>query len=110
MRSEEEKRSVRKEIEERIDQTQKSIERLREQSRPVAPDSAIGRITRMDAIQQKSMAEANLRSAEETLMLLEEALTKFEDPSFGVCVKCHKAIPVGRILAVPEARCCVACA
>jgi hypothetical protein len=39
---------------------------LEEQSKAVALDNAIGRITRMDAIQQKSLAEASqLRSHEE---------------------------------------------
>ncbi len=107
--SPEEKEKIRVEIKSRIEETRKSILSLQEQSKPVAPDRAIGRITRMDAIQQRSVSEANLRSAEEALFKLEEALGKVDNPSFGVCVRCGQRIPLERILIIPETRHCVPC-
>ena len=106
----EEKRKIRQEIEKRIAETKKSIKSLKEQAKPVAPDRAIGRLTRMDAIQQKNMSEANLRTAEQALLNLEEALIKLGEPDFGLCIRCKKRIPLGRILIVPESKCCVKCA
>ncbi len=106
----EEKQAVRKEIEQRIADAQKSIQTLREQTKPVPPSVAIGRLTRMDAIQQKSMAEANLRSTENDIKNLKKALLRLDEDNFGVCVVCGGEIPLGRILAVPEAKVCVKCA
>lgn len=105
-----EKEAIRAEIEKRISETKRSIASLREQAKPVSPDRAIGRLTRMDAIQQKSMSEANLRTQEQVLINLEEALSKLDEPDFGRCVRCSQAIPLGRILIVPESKCCVKCA
>lgn len=107
----EEKQSVRKEIDLRIAKMKKTIERLHEQIKPIeVNDGSIGRVTRMDAIQQKSMLEANLRSAEELLSNLERALDNLDKPFFGICAKCQRQIPLERILVIPETRFCVNCA
>ena len=110
MPSKEERQKIGKEIKRRIEETKQSIKSLTGQSKPVKPDNAIGRITRMDAIQQRSVCEANLRSAEEKLYSMEEALAKLDDPSFGLCTGCGNAIPLERILILPESRFCVSCA
>lgn len=106
----EEKNNIRVEIEKRIEEAEQSIETLREQTKPVPPSVAIGRLTRMDAIQQKNMAEANLKSTEATINKLKKALENLDSPDFGICASCGKNIPLGRILAVPEAKICVQCA
>ncbi len=105
----EEKKAIRTEIEKRIKGAEESIESLQEQTAPVPPSVAIGRLTRMDAIQQKSMAEANLKSAKKLISNLKIALDKLDDQDFGVCVTCKKQIPLERILAIPEAKLCVQC-
>jgi len=110
MVSEKEKKNIKLEIEKRIQVTEKKIESLREQTKPIAPDRAIGRITRMDAIQQKSINEANLRSSEESLHNLKKALQKLDDPNFGACILCQSPIPLERILALPETTRCISCA
>ncbi|MCP4648470.1 MAG: TraR/DksA family transcriptional regulator [PVC group bacterium] len=106
----EEKQSIKNEIEQRIVKTKETIESLRKQIKPIPLDGAIGRVTRMDAIQCRSIAEANLREAEECLSLLEHALSNLDEESFGVCGKCKQQIPLERILAIPEVRLCVNCA
>lgn len=105
-----ERAKIKCEIESRIQETKKLIVSLKEQARPVEPDRAIGRLTRQDAIQQKSMSESGLRNAEIALVNLEEALSKLDQPDFGTCIKCKQSIPLGRILIVPESKCCVNCA
>ena len=102
--------SIRKEIKKRIQETEKLILSLKEQVKPVAPDNAIGRLTRMDAIQQKNMSQANLRSAEGKLLLLLETWAKLDEPDFGLCNRCKKTIPIERLMAIPETRTCVNCA
>lgn len=92
-----------------IDEQKKLIARLVETSKPVAPDNAIGRLTRMEAINDKSVSEASLGSARTKLHKLETALGKIGDPDFGICVRCEQPIPPGRIMLMPESTVCVPC-
>ncbi len=97
-------------IEEEIVKTRKLIEEYRELTKPIAPDVAIGRLTRMDAINNKSVNDASLRQAENKLKNLEMVLSKHGTPDFGKCMKCKTQIPVQRILFRPESLLCVNCA
>ncbi len=106
----EEKKDIRVEIERRIHEAEQSIDTLREQTKPVPPSSALGRLTRMDAIQQKNMAEANLKSSEVMIKNLKTTLENLDNDDFGICPVCGNDIPLGRILIVPESKVCVRCA
>ena len=86
------------------------IKNLVETSKPVSPDNAIGRLTRMEAISSRGVSEASLNSAREKLGKLERALEKIDQPGFGICIRCEKQIPLGRIMALPENALCVPCA
>ena len=100
---------VKKRIEEEISSTVKLIGKYKELTKPIAPENAIGRVSRMDAINNKSVNELALKNAEIKLNNLKVALTKLEDTDFGVCIRCHKPIPMGRILLMPQAVTCVNC-
>jgi DnaK suppressor protein len=93
-----------------IEKTEKSVQEYREITKPIAPENAIGRVSRMDAINNKSIAEAALRKAEEKLSKLKYVLTQIDQDDFGICAKCKKPIPLGRILLMPQSRHCVNCA
>ena len=97
------------EIEKRIKKIQSEIDELKEMANPVSPDNAIGRISRMDAINNKSVVEASIRNLEKKLKGLEYALQNLHKPEFGFCAKCKQPIPEGRILLMPESRFCVKC-
>ena len=86
------------------------IETFEETSKPVAPDNAIGRLTRMEAISSQGISEASLISAQVKLAQLEKALEKVHLPQFGVCVRCSNSILQGRIMLMPETTICVSCA
>ena len=90
--------------------TKAKIVEFKELSKPVSPENAIGRISRMDAINNKSVAEAALRTQEEKLKGLDFALQNIETKDFGICAKCKQDIPIGRILLMPHNRFCVNCA
>ena len=93
-----------------IEKTKKSISDYEEITKPIEPDNAIGRISRMDAIQNNSVVEAALRQSREKLQKLEYVLTRYGNEGFGICAKCNNLIPIGRILLVPESGFCVHCA
>ena len=89
---------------------QLKIEELKELTKPIPPDVAIGRISRMDAINNKSVNEAALRASEIKLTKLEMALEKVDDAKFGTCLRCGQEIPEGRLMLMPESIKCVRCA
>ena len=90
--------------------TEKSIVDYKELTKPIAPNNAIGRVSRMDAINNRSVNEASLRQSEIKLTNLNRVLSKLDDSDFGICLKCKQTIPVGRILIRPESLLCVNCA
>ncbi len=55
--------------------------------------------------------ELNIASSEnERIRMIEEALERIEDGSYGGCVVCEGKINVERLEAVPYARLCIECA
>ncbi len=104
------KEEIEQNIQEEITKTQELITAYKEMTKPVAPDDAIGRITRMDAINNKSVTEATLRQAEEKLRNLNRVLSRVGTSDFGICIKCGNPIPEARMLYRPESLRCVNCA
>ncbi len=106
----EEKEALKEKIIAKIVQTKKEIIELNELTKPISPENSIGRISRMDAINNKSVAEAALRSSKEKLNKLNFALTKVDADDFGVCIYCKNAIQPARLMYLPESTRCVRCA
>ena len=97
-------------IEEEISVTERKIKDLRNLTKPISPSDAIGRVSRMDAINNKSVNENSLRQAEVKLSNLKRVLENVGTPNFGICVQCKNQIPIGRILIRPQSLLCVNCA
>jgi DnaK suppressor protein len=81
-----------------------------ESGEPVALDqSAVGRLSRMDALQVQAMAQANLRSLKLRLDLVGQALRLVEEDDYGYCRRCAEPIGYPRLKARPESPFCLAC-
>jgi DnaK suppressor protein len=93
-----------------MDETAKAIAGLKVLTEPIAPDNAIGRLSRMEAISEKSVNERALRNAENKLLRLEEALHRIKKDEYGVCLNCEEPIPKARLKVLPEASICLNCA
>jgi len=105
----EEKDKIKGKIISCIASVEEEIGSLKESTKPIPPDNAIGRLTRMDAIQGKSINEAVLRRAKIKLTMLENALGRVDDSNFGECGICEEPIPFQRMLLMPESTRCVEC-
>lgn len=103
------KPEIRTKIEAEIHKTEKQITEYKELTQPVEPENAIGRISRMDAINNKSVTEAALRKSKDKLYKLNVVLAKLDDDDFGICIRCRQPIPLGRILIMPQSPTCVKC-
>ena len=97
-------------IQKMIADLKEDVDAYRALTQPIAPDDSIGRLTRMEAINSKSINEAALRRARNKLSRLEQTLRKVDDPDFGLCRACEESIPFPRLMAMPESHLCVACA
>lgn len=81
----------------------------RESTNPVDLDEPIGRISRMDAIQEQSMAQANRSAALRRLALARAALERLDAGEYGECAGCGEDIALARLEAAPESALCVVC-
>lgn len=90
-------------------QLEGEIETLESMVQPVAPDRAIGRLSRLEAINEKSMNEAALQSAKRRRARLITVLARLSDDEYGLCAECDEPIPFARLMTVPESTVCVAC-
>jgi DnaK suppressor protein len=104
-----ERNEIRGKITSQINDLTVEIESLEKASRPVAPDNAIGRLTRMEAINAKSISEASLSSARMRLTRFHNKLKRIDSDNFGLCALCEEPIPMKRLMLMPETTKCVAC-
>ena len=85
------------------------MENLKLLAQPIKPENSIGRISRMDAINNKSINDRMLRKTQEKLKYLKLNLKSLENKDFGFCLICKKQININRIKLMPETRKCINC-
>ena len=79
-------------------------------SETVALDqTAVGRLSRMDAMQVQEMAKASLRNHKRRLVQVDNALRLFEDDEYGLCRACDDPVGYRRLKARPETPLCLRC-
>ena len=71
---------------------------------------SVGRLSRMDAMQQQAMATALERSRQKDLVRIDQASRRIADGEYGYCSQCDKEIPDARLAIDPMAHRCVKCA
>jgi len=77
---------------------------------PVTLDQqAVGRVSRIDAIQQQQMAIASQQHASDMLKRTELALRRIDDDEYGGCLQCGEPIAYARLQAQPFANLCIDC-
>lgn len=72
--------------------------------------ASVGRVSRIDAIQQQAMALNNERSRANELERIKAALARIEDGAYGECLACGEEIPEKRLRFDPSIATCVSCA
>ena len=88
---------------------QQLLENSSDGAQPVSLDEPIGRLSRMDAMQQQSMVQANRRTTQTRLTRIETALRRHANDEYGCCVGCEEEIGYARLKAQPEAPFCIDC-
>ena len=81
-----------------------------EDSGVVELDSSIGRLSRMDALQNQQMALELKRRQENQLLRIENAFKRLAKGHYSLCGKCKKPIEEDRLEVFPDTVTCVRCA
>jgi len=93
-----------------IEQLIYDIEDLKEKSKPISPENSLGRLTRLDAMGEKSINDAMLIKSELRLKKLLFVKDRVGDDNFGMCNICDDEINFVRLKIVPESTVCITCA
>lgn len=69
-----------------------------------------GRSSRLDALQDPALA-ANLTARDQERMArIARALARMDEGTYGICTRCRAPMPFRRLVVVPDAPTCQACA
>ncbi len=71
--------------------------------------NSVGRLSRMDALQQQSMAFATERARKQEIAAIQAALARIAAKEFGYCDECGEQISEKRLVLSPTAIKCVGC-
>lgn len=71
---------------------------------------SVGRLSRMDALQQQAMANAEQRRREVETQKTKAALARLETGEFGACLECGDQIAPKRLEFDPTVPTCITCA
>jgi len=71
---------------------------------------SVGRLSRMDAIQQQAMAKATGARRGQMRNRLTAALARIEEEEFGYCLQCGDEIALPRLELDPTTPTCITCA
>jgi DnaK suppressor protein len=79
--------------------------------KPVALDQqSVGRLSRMDALQEQAMQLETERRRKTALLRIEAALSRMDEDEFGYCISCGEPIGERRLANDPSVASCVKCA
>ncbi|MCF8056248.1 MAG: TraR/DksA C4-type zinc finger protein [Desulfocapsa sp.] len=98
-------------LQERYESIQENQEARKRDSAPVELDQArVGRLSRMDAMQQQAMSQASARLVEIEQQRIRTALNRIKSGEYGYCILCDEKIAEKRLNFDPSLLTCISCA
>lgn len=85
------------------------LEETKNDSKPVSLGEPIGRLSRMDAMQQQQVAAESKRRMQAERSQVQAALARIKDGSYGLCLRCEEPIEYKRLEVRPECTLCREC-
>ncbi len=100
-----------KRLEERHSEILEGRDTRKKDTAAVELDQArVGRLSRMDAMQQQAMAKAAARLVDIERQRIQTALRRIEDEEYGFCIFCDEEIAEKRLRFDPSLLTCISCA
>ena len=101
--------AYRKILQDSLEEIEDYLAKTEESAEAVSPDKSLGRLSRMEAMQdQQLILEARRRKKMQKVAVL-SALQRIENGQFGICIFCGKNIDPERLEVAPESSTCVSC-
>lgn len=83
----------------------------KESTQPVELDQTrVGRLSRMDAMQGQQMAKQGERRRQQQLVMIQAALKRIDEDTYGYCIICEEDIDTRRLDFDPSITRCIKCA
>lgn len=76
----------------------------------VLDQQSVGRLSRMDALQQQAMANATKARRAQQYARIDAAFLRMQDGEYGYCTNCGEDIALNRLELDPAVATCIACA
>lgn len=103
--------ALRRRLVERREELAREDEEHRADRAPVELDQqAVGRLSRMDAMQLQAMAQATHERRLREIARIDAALKRMDDGDYGFCVACDDPIAAKRLDLDPAVPTCIDCA
>ncbi len=100
----------RDELERQLAKLEKSMTVTDEALKTVELDQgAVGRLSRMDSLQNQSLAKSLRERESVRLALIREALRRLDAGTYGVCITCGAPVAEERLFVFPESGTCARC-
>lgn len=96
-------------LEQKLEEVRTALVGAQEDARPVGLDLPIGRLTRVDALQQQHMAAARKQRLRTQETQIQQALARVGAGTYGECVRCEEPVGYRRLSVQPEAPLCLRC-
>ena len=86
------------------------LSKTKDSAAAVEPDKGLGRLSRMEVMQDQQMVLELRRRKKRQLLEVKNAISRIEQNLFGKCVFVEKKISSERLNVFPEVQSCVNCA
>jgi len=101
---------LKKQLKLKAAELESQLEESRQSTEPVTLDQqSVGRVSRIDAIQQQQMAVANREQSMLLLKRVSAALRRIESEEYGFCLQCGEPIAYARLEVQPFTPLCLDC-
>lgn len=95
----------------KLESLQSNSEQLERAAETVVLDqSKVGRLSRMDAMQQQAMSQEQLRRRARQIKDIQAALQRLDEGDYGFCLDCGEGINPKRLEIDPATPYCIECA
>ena len=101
--------TYRKQLEESLVEIEQYLQKTEESAEAVSPDKGLGRLSRMEAMQDQQLILEARRRKKMQKIAVQAALQRIENGQFGTCIFCGNAIASDRLEVAPESSTCVNC-
>ena len=105
----EERDRIRDQIIHEISVLEKSINTISELINGEVQSDANDWFTSKESNPSKEINEMALEKAKQRIVILHNVLLRIDMPSYGICTKCNKPIPIERLKAIPSTTRCISC-